>query len=292
MRTPHYGFVALLAAIVVLPNAAIAQDDSTQAKPLEQIILKDGSEIVGRVESETATTLTVRSLSDVVATIPKDQIQSRAPFSGYVEGTKIFRNDPSGSRLFFGPTARTLKAGRGYFSVYEIFFPAVGVGITDWFDISGGLSLFPGAEQQIYYLGAKVVPIQLTNFCLGGGVTFLNVTGNPEDFDGAGILHVIGTYGTEKAALTVGLGWGFSGSDISNNPVFMLGGEFRLSSSIKFISENWFSPSSDAQLISFGLRFFGERLAADFGLWYPMEGGTEGFPLIPWIGFTYRLGKE
>jgi hypothetical protein len=290
MRILGSGFAAFLAVAFLLPSAAIAQDDSTQAKPLERIVLKDGSEMVGRVESETATTLTVRSLSDVVAVIPKDQIQSRGPISGYVEGTKIFRNDPSGTRLFFGPTARTLKAGRGYFSIYEIFFPALGIGITDWFDVSGGLSLFPGAEQQIYYLGAKVVPLQMTNFNLGGGVTFLNVTGNTEDFDGAGILHVIGTYGTEKAALTVGLGWGFSGSDISNNPVFILGGEFRLSNSIKLISENWFPPSSDVQLISFGVRFFGERLAADFGLCYPAGGDPEGFPFLPWIGFTYAFG--
>jgi hypothetical protein len=89
----------------------------------------------------------------------------------------------------------------------------------------------------------------------------------------------------------VGLGWGFSGSDISNNPVFILGGELRVSNSIKLITENWFPPSSDVQLISIGLRFLGDRLAADFGLWYPAGGDPEGFPFLPWIVFSYNFGN-
>lgn len=288
MTSRRFALAALL--LVAVAGLAFAQDDAGQEKPLERIVLKDGSEIVGRVEAETETTVTVRSLAGVISTVPKDQIRTRGPFSGYVEGTALMRNDPNGSRLFFGPTARTLKAGQAYFSIYEIFFPAIGVGVTDWLDVSAGLSLFPGASNQLYYLGAKVAPLQLKNFDLAGGVTFLDVTGDPEDFDGAGILHVIGTYGSQKAALTVGLGWGFAGSDVSDNPVFILGGELRVSNSIKLISENWFPPSSDVQLISFGMRFFGDRLAADFGLWYPAGGEMEGFPLYPWIGFAYNIG--
>ena len=290
MKICRYGLAGLLIGILAVPSMVVAQEDTSQAKPLERIVLKDGSEIVGHVESETETTLVVRTLSDVVSSIPKAQITSRGPVSGYVEGTAYFRKDPNGTRLFFGPTARTLSAGQGYFSVYEIFFPAVGVGVTDWLDLSGGLSLFPGASEQLYYLSAKVAPIQLRNLDVAAGVVFLNVTGNPEDFDGAGILHVIGTYGSEKAALTAGVGWGFSGSDIENNPVFILGAELRVSHSIKLISENWFPPSSDVQLLSIGLRFFGERLAADFGLWFPAGSEPSGFPLVPWIGFAYNFG--
>ena len=290
MKLSCPGLFALLAGFLVMPSMTFAQEDTSQTKPLERIIVKDGSEIVGHVESETDTTITVRTLSNVVSVIPKAQIVSRGIVSGYVEGTEYFRKDPNGTRLFFGPTARTLNAGQGYFSVYEIFFPAIGIGVTDWMDVSGGLSLFPGASEQLYYLSAKVAPIQIQNFDLAAGVVFLNVTGDPEDFDGAGIIHAIGTYGSEKGALTVALGWGFSGSDISNNPVFMLGGELRVSNSIKLITENWFPPSADNQLVSFGVRFLGERLAADFGLWYPAGSSNEGFPLIPWIGFAYNFG--
>ena len=280
----------LLLPAICLPLNLRAQSDTLKTPALERVILRDGTEIVGHVERETETTLVVRTLSGVVSTIPKEEIRARGPIEGYVEGREVVRNDPNGTRLFFGPTARTLKAGRGYVSFYEVFFPALGIGITDWLDLSGGLSLFPGASQQLYYLGAKVAPIQLPTFSLAGGVVFLNVTGNPDDFDGAGIFHVIGTYGSQKAALTAGLGWGFSGKDISNSPVVILGGEIRISNSFKLISENWFPPHSDVQLTSLGVRFFGERLAADFALWYPLGANTDGFPFLPWIGFAYNFG--
>jgi hypothetical protein len=292
MKLLCHGFAALAIMVLLIPSAALAQQDTTGAKPLERITLRDGSEIIGRVEAETATSLTIRTLSGVVSTIPKDQIRSRAPVAGYVEGGQYRRNDPNSSRLFFGPTGRPLTAGQGYFSIYEIFFPAVGIGVTDWLDLSGGISLFPGASQQIYYLSAKVIPVQVRNFDLSSGVIFMNVTGSTDDFDGAGFVDVIGTYGTQEAALTGGLGWGFSGSDFTNSPVFILGGELRLSNSIKLISENWFPPNSDVQLLMFGIRFFGDQIAGDLGLLYPAGADISGFPFLPWIGFTYNFGTQ
>lgn len=287
MRT----LTACVTALLFLCSSfVLAQGDTTQAPPVERIVLKDGTEIIGRVQQETGTTLTVTSLSGIVSTIPKAQIESRSLASGYVDGTSYYRNDPNGTRLFFGPTGRTLRAGQGYFSIYEVFFPALGIGVTDWLDLSGGLTLFPGASGQIYYLGAKVAPIQVRSFDLAAGVVYLDYTGAGEDFDGAGILHVVGTYGSQRAALTAGLGWGFSGKDISNSPVIILGGELRISNSIKLITENWFPPNSDVQLLSFGLRFFGDRVAGDFGLWYPAGADPSGFPFLPWIGFTYNFG--
>ena len=47
-------------------------------------------------------------------------------------------------------------------------------------------------------------------------------------------------------------------------------------------------------ILSFGIRFFGERLSADLGFFYPMsegEGISEGFPFIPWLGFAYNFGN-
>jgi hypothetical protein len=39
----------------------------------------------------------------------------------------------------------------------------------------------------------------------------------------------------------------------------------------------------------FGIRFFEEKLAADLGFIY--ISGAEGFPFLPWLGFTYNFGK-
>jgi hypothetical protein len=90
----------------------------------------------------------------------------------------------------------------------------------------------------------------------------------------------------------VGLGWGFAGGEIANKPILLLGGELRLSNSIKLISENWIPPGTDLVVYSFGFRFFGENLAADLGFFRPSHMDTDGFPFIPWIGFAYNFGAR
>jgi hypothetical protein len=62
---------------------------------------------------------------------------------------------------------------------------------------------------------------------------------------------------------------------------------------VKLLSENWIPMGSDISLLSFGIRFFGESLAADLGFICPAgTHDTEGWPLIPWIGVTYNFGGE
>jgi hypothetical protein len=41
-----------------------------------------------------------------------------------------------------------------------------------------------------------------------------------------------------------------------------------------------------------GIRLFGRKLAADFALMLPTNVDLEGFPFIPWIGFTYNFGSN
>jgi len=91
-------------------------------------------------------------------------------------------------------------------------------------------------------------------------------------------------------ALTAGLGWGFAGSDDTDSPTVMLGGGLRVSNSVKLISESWIPPNSDNALVSSGIRFFGERLAADLGFIHPTGLSSDGFPFLPWLGFTYNFG--
>ena len=48
----------------------------------------------------------------------------------------------------------------------------------------------------------------------------------------------------------------------------------------------------NAITISEEARFFGENLAADFGLIHVAGSDIEGFPFIPWIGFAYNFGAS
>jgi hypothetical protein len=285
-------FISII--IFCYPFATFAQEDSQDVE-LYRIELKDGSVFVGNIISETNNEIRFRTTSNIEVSIPKSQILKKEMVSGQMVGGALWRADPNRTRLFFAPTGHALRAGQGYFSVYQIFFPFIAVGITNFLAISGGVSLFPGASSQLLYLAPKITPVQVNKFDLSAGVLYIRIPdgddGDEDNVNAAGIIYGVGTYGTEKAALTVGIGFGYAGDDVADKPVFAVGGEVRVSRKVKFMTENWLIPDSEVQIVSFGLRFFGENLAADFALVYPAGGDIEGFPFFPWVGFAYNFGS-
>ena len=63
--------------------------------------------------------------------------------------------DANPTRLFFGPTGRTLKQGESYFGVFEVFMPFVQVGVTDRLSLGGGTPLVFGAGEPPIWFTAK-----------------------------------------------------------------------------------------------------------------------------------------
>lgn len=252
--------------------------------------MNDGSEIVGTIITEDPAHVEFQSLSKIMMRVPRNQIKTIEPLRGTVVDGEFRKSDPNYTRLFFAPTGRALKSGQGYFSVYDIFFPFIAVGIGDIVTLAGGMSLIPGAENQIYYFAPKITPLHLKDLDVSAGVLYINALG--VDFSGGGIVYGVGTYGSSDHALTVGLGWGFAGGEIANKPILLLGGEIRLTNSIKLLTENWIPPGTDLVVYSFGIRFFGENLAADLGFIRPSKMGSGGFPFIPWLGFAYNFGAK
>ena len=283
-------FIIILFLVLLFMAAAgscIAQQDTTRQKPM-RLILVDGSELMGTIMQEDSTSAVFKTISDIVIAIPRNKIRTMEYLSGQIAEGRYVVADPNDTRLFFAPTARPLKAGCGYFSAYQIFFPMAAVGIADVVNLAGGFSLLPGSPNQLFYFAPKITVLYRENLSLAGGVLYLNSTGGGKS--SAGFFYGVGTYGTKNTALTLGLGWGYTGSDVSNKPVLLIGGEMRASDGIKFISENWFLPHSEINLLSFGIRFFGESLAADLGLIYPAGSEITGFPFFPWLGFAYNFG--
>jgi ferredoxin len=78
---------------------------------------------------------------EVGMSIPKEKVKSIGQLD--FAGRRYRRVDPNQTRLFIAPTAKALEGGQAYLSVYEIFFPVVGVGITNFLLFEGGISLFP-----------------------------------------------------------------------------------------------------------------------------------------------------
>ena len=159
----------------------------------------------------------------------------------------------------------------------------ISIGITDFLAFSGGMSLFPGAESQLFYLAPKINFLNQENFALSGGILYMSITD-----ESAGIAYGVATFGKSSAAATVGLGWGFVEGDFSSKPMVVLGGELQVSGSIKLITENWIPPGDSGALVSLGVRFFGANLAADFGFLTSTEASGD-FPFLPWIGFAYNF---
>lgn len=140
--------------ISCLPLSALfAQTDSTV---IQRIVLTDGSELVGNIVHQDADSVTFRTASGLRASVPRKNIKEIRTTKGEWVGGEFRKTDPNQTRLFFAPTGRSLPQGKGYFSAYEIFFPMLAVGLTDFLTLAGGVTLIPGATQQAVYLAPKV----------------------------------------------------------------------------------------------------------------------------------------
>jgi hypothetical protein len=139
-------------------------------------------------------------------------------------------------------------------------------------------------ELEPFYVAPKVQVFRTARAAISVGTLALFF-----DDEIVGINYAVGTFGTPDHALTLGLGFGFSGDQFSNQPVAMIGGETRTSRRIKLVTENYFLPGEDGLLFSAGLRFIGDRFSTDLGI-AGFVGGTSAC-CIPLINFSYAFGR-
>lgn len=288
--------IAALLFLFVLGGATAwtvspAQAQDQQEPQPVRIVLVDGSRLIGTILEETDDAIRFRTVSGVEMTLPRDQIKAVEVLHGAISSGTYIRYDPNRTRMFFAPTARSQGSGRGYVALYEIFLPYVSVGVGNMVSVGGGVSLIPGLEEQLLYGAAKLTFYERRNVALAAGAFVLTVTSG----DGTGgFLLGVGTFGPPNRSLTLGVGFGFGGGEFEETPVFLVGGEVQVSNNIKFITENYIIPTiKDAVLVSGGIRFFGERLAADFALATvpAVFDEIDGFPFVPWVGFAYNFGR-
>ena len=145
-------------------------------------------------------------------------------------------------------------------------------------------------SEQIYYFTPKIGLKAGEKIHVAAGALVIKVP----DFDDedesplAGILYGVGTYGHPDASLTFGLGYGFVDNELADKPLILIGGEKRLSRRIGFVSENFIFPGVDNPMVSYGIRFFGEKLSVDLALWNTL-GKDALFPGFPYIDFVYSF---
>ena len=263
------------------------------------ITLDDGSSLVGRITDIRNGNITfVSNIGETVIAIDKIKSIEEVSDSSFREGKYWFPN-PNRTRLYFGPTARMLKAGEGYISDTYIFFPGFGLGLTDNVTIGGGMSIFPGLNfgDQLFYLTPKIGLKATKSADLAVSALILRIPNYTKDsgFSGLednsyiiGVLNIVGTIGTADKSLTAGLGYGFADGELADRPAVILGGEYRFARRLSFVSENWILPGVDVPMVSYGVRFFSENLAADLALFNILDNDAV-FPGIPYLDFVWNF---
>jgi hypothetical protein len=257
---------------------------------LQILTTTDGSSLIGRIVEIGDNEIQFQTdMGKIPIQIAKIKKIKEIPVTSFRQ-EKYWYPNPNYTRLYFAPTGRALKKGEGYFASYYIFFPMVAYGITNNITVAGGFSLIPwiGIDKQLFYIAPKIGIVSTKDFALSTGVLYAKL---PSFDDGnspsAGIIYGVGTYGDANNSLTAGLGYGFTKNNewqLADKPMFMVGGEVRVSRPISLVTENWVIPGTDAPFISYGLRFFSEKISIDFAFINYLGGLL--FPGIPYVDFV------
>lgn len=265
--------------------AAFAQPVVSSAgdQRLYQVKTKDGAKYYGHLQVDTPERVVLRTPGGAIIELARADILSMTETEGTIVGQEFRPADPNPTRLFFGPTARSLKKGEGYVGVFAYIMPTVQVGITDRLSIGGGTPLvFGGGEFPIWVTPKFQIYDSDKAAVAVGALHFLNI-----DDHSMGIAYAAGTFGSRDDAVTVGVGWAYA-SDSRNDEgaaVVMIGGERRASRRIKWITENYLWKGGG--FVSGGMRFLGESLSADLGLVSPL--GIDEFFVFPIVNFVWKF---
>jgi hypothetical protein len=276
-----------LLAIAASTTPAVAQEEVEAPAPgqtLYEIRLTDGSVLFARVTEVEGETIVLVTLGGARVEVQRSQIREIRPAEGRVVEGQFWREDPNSSRLFVTATGRTLRQGEAYIGTYLIVLPFLAVGVTDRITLAAGAPVLFG-EFEPFYVAPKVQLIRTPAAQVSVGMLAFFF-----DDESVGITYGVGTFGTPDHAVTLGLGFGFSGDDFSSQPVAMIGGETRTSRRIKLVTENYFLPGETGLIFSAGFRFIGERFSTDVGL-AAWAGDGDSFCCVPIINFSYAFGR-
>lgn len=201
--------------------------------------------------------------------------------------TASWFENPNTSRLFFSPTARPLNKGDGYYQNIYVFFNNFAYAVTDNIALTAGFSLVPGVRlgNQLYLISGKFGYEVSENNYIGAGVGAASVDG----FDNGLVLGYANyTRAFQRASLTGGI-TGFSVDDEAGTYAFYAGGDYRLWQRIAFVTENFYFPEADDGLVvSYGLRFMGERISFDLAWFRPGLGSGMGVG-IPYVDVVFNF---
>ena len=208
--------IAMCAAIG--PRPAWAQDVKG---PTYELKLRDGSRIYGAIERQTDEQIEFRTIGGALITAQAADVLALKEVKGTLVAGEFLPDDPNQTRLFFGPTARSLPKGAVSFGTYEFIMPFVQVGVTDRFSIGGGTPLLFGFDEseRPFWITPKFQVIDRGKLSAAVGSLHLLASGH-----NAGIGYGVVTVSQPAGSLSMGAGIAFD-DDGGRSPVVMIGGD-------------------------------------------------------------------
>ena len=271
----------------------------TDTSKIFKVELTDGSIFFGNIKSKDSLSLFIKTNSIPNLEIPKSKIRSivEVEKENFKNGTYWFPNS-NATRYLFGPSAFSLKKGEGYYQNTYLVLNSFNVGITNNISVGGGIefistfvSLALGDFNPIFFVTPKISFKASKNVHAGGGILYANTpsfTGNGRN--GLGIVYGIGTYGNADHNLTGGIGWGFVNREFSERPIVTVSGMTRISKKTALVTENWFIPTDNYyNLYSYGIRFFGEKIAIDLAFINSKDIYKSIIIGIPYVDFVVKF---
>ncbi len=293
-------------------TAPHAQDTTATTPVNATVLLKDGTQLRGLLLSESPVGIRIKTdnLGEMTITADKiDRIEKNTE-GFYRNGQYWFRN-PNSTRYFFATSALPLSKGEGYYQNAYIFVNSVSVGVTDHVTMGGGFVLNPTfRDWQVLFLTPKVSFPSQSNVTFGVGAIAVVVFNKEYNYNPqtgmeissgiqtnlAGIAYGVATFGNVERNGSIGLGWGFAGEDVGKAPVINVSYMTRVGRKVGLVTENWlFIPGKGnpaAGLLSGGVRFFGEKMSVDLGLWVPAVADLDKFIAIPYVDFVIKFGPK
>lgn len=192
----------------------------------------------------------------------------------------------------------------------QVYFlnPKVGFEVSEKFHLGGGLLYANIPEQDEEEIKETItIPVVFEGQTIGDTTIDYTIDWKTNIIrHHGGILFGVGTYGNRENNFTAGVGMAYIDDVIHERPVIMLGGMFRMTSRTSFVTENWFITTYHEKdyaddhptgyyttgVISYGIRFFGEKMCVDMAF-FQVPGklgiGEFIFPGIPYLDFVYKF---
>jgi hypothetical protein len=268
------------------------QEDSTT---LVRVEMNDGNEFIGHIVTQDTYNLTLKTDKLGELTFNKKDVVKITPINrdNIKKGEYWFEN-PQSARYLWSPDGYGLKKGEGYYQNIWVLFNQVSYGVTNYFTIGAGVLpvfLFGGGATPVWITPKFSIPVVKDKFNVGAGALVGTVLG--ESGTGFGLLYGLTTAGSRDMNISLGIGYGVSGSGWAKSPLISLSALARTGARGYLLTENYYLGMDGETLVilSAGYRWVIKKAGLDFGLVMPIAEDLNFFAL-PWLGVTIPFGDH